>query len=76
MDYLQWALDENLINKFDAVMADKGFTIDDELEKLNIHLNIPPFIAKDCQMTQSEVTPSCDNCRNLSAHRLSEYIMD
>ena len=27
----------------DAVMADKGFDIGDELNKVNLHLNIPHF---------------------------------
>ena len=29
----------------DAVMADKGFDIGDELKKINLGLNIPPFLA-------------------------------
>jgi len=39
----------------DAVMADKGFTIHEELKELGLCLNIPPFAAGHSQMSQSNV---------------------
>ena len=38
-----------------AVMADRGFTIKDILAKLNIELNIPPFLDGRKQLSASEV---------------------
>jgi len=38
-----------------AVMADRGFTIKDTLAKLNIELNIPPFLEGRKQLSSSEV---------------------
>lgn len=37
----------------DGIMADKGFTIGDELQKLGLSLNIPPFAQTGCQMSAS-----------------------
>ena len=33
----------------DAMMADKGFTIDKEMEELGLGLNIPPFTSSVAQ---------------------------
>ncbi|XP_069141864.1 uncharacterized protein [Argopecten irradians] len=38
----------------DSIMADKGFTIGDELAKLNLKLNIPPFVRGGKQLTSGE----------------------
>lgn len=38
----------------DAVMADKGFTIKEELAKINLLLNIPPMASSTCQMSVSD----------------------
>ncbi|KAM7314879.1 uncharacterized protein LOC115312713 [Ixodes scapularis] len=38
----------------DVVMADKGFTIADLLEPLNVHLNIPPFL-RNGQFSEAEI---------------------
>lgn len=35
-------------------MADKGFTIGNELQKLGLSLNIPPFAQIGCQMSASD----------------------
>ena len=35
-------------------MADKGFTIGNELQKLGFSLNIPPFAQIGCQMSASD----------------------
>ena len=39
----------------DSVMADKGFTIEDDLAPLNVTLNIPAFLGARDQLDQSEV---------------------
>lgn len=38
-----------------SVMADRGFTIKDQLEPLNIKLNIPPFMEGPKQLPPEEV---------------------
>ena len=38
-----------------SVMADRGFTIKDQLAALNIELNIPPFLEQRQQLTPAEV---------------------
>ncbi|XP_062585057.1 uncharacterized protein LOC134255348 [Saccostrea cucullata] len=50
----------------DAVMADKGFTIEEELNKLNIKLNIPPFIKEGKQMTSGEIKMT----QKIAKHRI------
>ena len=37
-------MQDNELLKGDAIMADKGFTIEDNLKKLNLTLNIPAFM--------------------------------
>lgn len=44
-----------LLEPGDIVMADKGFTISDLLPA-DVGLNMPPFVSKSKQMTQSELT--------------------
>ena len=39
----------------DAVMADKGFDIGDELKKVNLRLNIPPFLANQSAFSDGDV---------------------
>lgn len=42
------------INRGDGVMADKGFTIQNELEEMGLLLNIPPFTKCSAQMSVSD----------------------
>jgi hypothetical protein len=42
--------DVGYIQGGDSVMADKGFTIRDELKDLGLTLNIPPFASADKQI--------------------------
>ena len=39
----------------DAVMADKGSDIGDELKKMNLGLNMPPFLANQSAFTEGDV---------------------
>ena len=48
-------------NRGDAVMADKGFTVEDLLP-LGVSLNIPPFLGSKGQMSPEEVVETIDCC--------------
>ena len=48
-------LSNGYIQVGDAVMADKGFNIEKDLEKIGIKLNIPPFASGGCQMSVEDV---------------------
>ena len=42
-------------DKGDTIMADKGFLIQDLLDEIGVHLNIPPFLGMSGQMTGDDV---------------------
>ena len=42
----------------DSLMADRGFTIRDDLKPLQVHLNIPAFWSGRDQLTEDEVKES------------------
>ena len=46
---------QGYVKEGDAVMADKGFTIEKELKQLGLSLNIPPFSASGSQMSPSDI---------------------
>ncbi|XP_060077043.1 uncharacterized protein LOC132556625 [Ylistrum balloti] len=50
----------------DSIMADKGFTIDDELKKLGLRLNIPPFAKTGTQMSPAEISET----QKIAKHRV------
>ena len=50
----------------DAVMADKGFDIGDELKKINLGLNIPPFLANQSAFTEGDVIKT----QTVAQHRI------
>ena len=50
----------------DAIMGDKGFTINKELEDLGLGLNIPPFASSAAQMSASDVAYT----NLIAAHRI------
>lgn len=52
---LQRLKDNGKINEGDSVMADKGFRIHEEIEKLGLNLNIPPFAKSGSQLSTSEI---------------------
>lgn len=51
-------LKKELWDDNDSVMADRGFTIEDELKCLNVQLNIPAFLDGREQLTKGEVKES------------------
>ena len=50
----------------DAVMADKGFDIGDELNKVNLHLNIPPFLQNQSAFSEGDVIKT----QRVAQHRI------
>ncbi|XP_078618709.1 uncharacterized protein LOC144886133 [Branchiostoma floridae x Branchiostoma japonicum] len=54
-DLLSDLMSEGKLKPGDAIMADKGFVIDKELEQLGLRLNIPPFSSSSCQMCPGDV---------------------
>jgi len=54
------------VHRGDAIMADKGFTIDGELSSLGLHLNIPPFVSSSKQMSPSDV----ELTKKIAKHRI------
>ena len=48
-------LDPRFYEEGDSCMADKGFTITDDLKALNIELNIPVFLSGRYQLMRAEV---------------------
>ena len=50
----------------DAVMADKGFNIGDELKKVNLRLNIPPFLANQSAFSEGDAIKA----QTVAQHRI------
>lgn len=53
---LQQLVESGYMKQGDSVMADKGFTISEDLERIGIKLNIPPFVSSGSQLSQADVT--------------------
>ena len=51
-------LDERFWQPVDSVMADRGFTIDEELKQLKVNLNTPAFLRVKSQLAKAEVKES------------------
>ena len=65
-DLLQEHINKNKIHINDAIMADKGFTIEQELKSLGLQLNIPPFASSTRQMTRDDVLKT----KQIATHRI------
>lgn len=50
----------------DSIMADKGFTVHEDLNELGLNLNIPPFTSSNDQMSLVEI----DKTRKIATHRI------
>ena len=59
-------LKEGKINQGDGLMADKGFRIEEEVNKLGLVLNMPPLASAATQMKPSHVTLT----RKIARHRI------
>ena len=51
-------LQEHFWEKDDSVMADRGFTIEDDLKPFNVKLNIPAFLDNRDQLSHEEIKES------------------
>ena len=51
-------LEKELWSTGDTVMANRGFTIENDLKELNVDLNIPSFLGGGAQLTAAEVKES------------------
>jgi hypothetical protein len=51
-------LNKELWNENDSVMADRGFTISDHLNTINVKLNIPSFLNGQLQLSKEDATES------------------
>ena len=51
-------LNKNIWDDNDSIMADRRFTIQNELAPLNVELNIPSFFGGKAQLTEAEVKES------------------
>ncbi|XP_060604959.1 uncharacterized protein LOC132757648 [Ruditapes philippinarum] len=60
-------LNHGYINPVDGIMADKGFTIQKELNKLGLVLNIPPFSSCSSQMSSFDTYLTQKNCQTPSS---------
>ena len=65
-DLLEDLKTEGYVKENDAIMADKGFRIEKDLEKLGLNLNIPPFASSACQMSPADV----DLTKKIARHRI------
>ncbi|XP_041350881.1 uncharacterized protein LOC121369871 [Gigantopelta aegis] len=65
-DLLKALLQRGYLLEGDAGMADKGFTIGNELEKLGLKLNIPPFASSGSQMSPGDT----ELTQKIAKHRI------
>jgi hypothetical protein len=63
---LKQLIETGYLNQGDAIMADKGFTIAEELGKIRINLNIPPFVSSGSQLSQADVSLT----QKIAQHRI------
>lgn len=66
LETLRQKLQTGKLSKGDAVMADKGFDISDELDKLELKLNIPPFLKDKVGFEEEDVIKS----QTIARHRI------
>ena len=52
---MKWYTKKNLWDDNDSIMADRGFTIQNEVAPLNVELNIPSFLGSRAQLTEAVV---------------------
>lgn len=69
---------DNILEE-DGVMADKGFKIDKDINKLGLRLNISPIAPASWQMKTSDVnmTESCylsSSCRELHVYIEARFL--
>jgi hypothetical protein len=65
-EFLQELIKDGFIHENDGIMADKGFRIEKDLQKIGVKLNMPPFASTAQQMSASDVALT----RKIAAHRI------
>ncbi len=55
LELMKTLIEHNYMNKGDAIMVDKGFLTENELEEIGLRVNIPPFAQSDKQMSAADV---------------------
>ena len=65
-ELLKELIKNDYIHIGDAIMADKGFTIEQELNELGLKLNIPPFASSACQMSSADT----ELTQKIARHRI------
>lgn len=63
---LQQLVESGYIKRGDSIMADKGFTISEDFENIDLKLNIPPFVSGGSQLSQANVTLT----QKIARHRI------
>ena len=66
LEVLSRKKDVSELNDGDAIMADKGFDIEEELKKIGLQLNIPPFLKEKPQFNENEVIKT----QTIAKHRI------
>ena len=66
LEILRQKLITGEIKRGDAIMADKGFDIQNDLKKLNLHLNIPPFLKDKIGSEEDDVIKT----QTITKHRI------
>ena len=66
LDLLSRKKEVSEISEGDSIMADKGFDIGGDLQKIGLQLNIPPFLKEKPQFDQSEVIRT----QTIAKHRI------
>ena len=66
LEVLKYKIEISEIRYGDAIMADKGFNIDDELDELGIKLNQPPYRERQVQFSAEDVMRT----RDIAVHRI------
>ena len=66
LDILRKKLTVSEIKKGDSLMADKGFDIQEELKKLDLQLNIPPFLKDKVGFEEDDVVKT----QTIARHRI------
>lgn len=66
LDVLEKKLQVGEIRKQDSIMADKGFDIKDDLKKLDLQLNIPPFLHDQIGFQEDDVIKT----QTIAKHRI------
>lgn len=67
-DILPPQIDSSYLQRSNSIMADKGFLIKEEMQKLGMKLNLPPFSRSRRQMPAGDVLLT----KHLAKHRVHE----